>query len=51
MDTFFLMNKDKTLLEFREPTPLGVYEIIDYDANLQSIMPPVFSKGVNSDNL
>ena len=51
MDTFYLMNKDKILLEFREPTPLGVYEIVDYNEERQSIMPPVFTDGVNTDNL
>jgi hypothetical protein len=43
------MNKDKILLEFREPTPLGVYEIVDYNEELQSNMPPVFADSIDTD--
>ena len=51
MDTFYLLNKDKILVEFKEPTALGVYEIVSHDDTLQSVMPPVFASGVNERNL
>lgn len=30
-DTFYLLNKDKILIEFTEPDILGEYKIKDYD--------------------
>ena len=49
LDEDINMNKDKILLEFREPTPLGVYEIVDYNEEFQSIMPPVFTDSIDTD--
>ena len=49
--SFQLLNKDKVLLEFKEPNALGVYKIVDYDEELTSILPPVFFNGVNEDNM
>jgi len=51
MDTFYLMNKDKTLLEFKEPDALGDYEIISHNKEFQNILPPIFASGVNPRNL
>jgi len=45
------MNKDKVLIEFKEPNALGVYEMLSYNETLWSIMPPVFAHGINEDNL
>ncbi|MCL1934869.1 MAG: hypothetical protein FWF57_00590 [Defluviitaleaceae bacterium] len=51
MNTYILLNKDKKLIEFEEPDALGTYNIIWHDESLQSIMPPIFTEEVNSDNL